>query len=316
MLSIVRLDFFVVGLRSSVNKFVQAIILIYFFSIGDLGLKQLILSIVIASAISTVIVLPYFIKTYNKWNNIALGKALLIGEIFVKYGLWDIMRQISTHTANRIKPWLVKLFVGTEAVAVYSIAELTVSSFQDLLPSKTLQSLIPIWLQDKKLSIKMFSYGVKYFMLTGLVIALFALAIVPIIISNFFPKYNESLPLFYFLIISIPVFGIGIIVGNYIVALRRQKFLFIQHLSRSIFSTVLILVTIPFIGLWGLAIEYVLTPIMMVFSSYIYAKKRNAGFSFDLNIIFSFKREDAEIFKKILNIMYNSMVNTFSFLKR
>jgi O-antigen/teichoic acid export membrane protein len=304
-LCLVKFEFSIIALRATLSKFIQSIILIYYFFQGNLGLKQMIWSIVIASSLSVIIILFKSIRVYLKWNNVKATEQILLWNVFVNLGSWEVLRQFINKITFRVKPWLIKLFISTEAVAIFSIAETIVTTFQDILPSSTIQSIVPSWVKDKDLSTKMFSYGVKYFFLTGLIIMVIAYIIVPPVIHTFFVKYNASLPLFYLMVINLPIFASGIIIGNYIIALRRQRYLFALHLFRSVATLLIILCTLPFIGLWGLAIEFVLIPILMIAAYYQYTKNENKGFHFDFDIIFDFKEEDKIIVKKALSIVGN-----------
>lgn len=299
-LCLVRLKLGIIGLRSALNKSIQFFILLFFFFQGSLGLKQLIWSIVASSALSVVIILPQFFRVFGEWKGVKASSKRLLPTIFITSGTWEISRQLINKATFRIKPWIIKLFISTEAVAIFSIAEMIISTLQDSLPSKTMQSIVPLWLKEKKLSAKMFSFGIKYYFLTGLALAFLALIIVPPVINVFFSKYKESLSLFYFMILNLPIFAIGIVTGNYVIAHRKQKFLFFLHLSRNILALSIIVFTIPFIGLWGLAISSVVVPIVITFFVYIYTKKRTPGFHFDKKIIFGFTDEDRMIVKKIL----------------
>lgn len=304
MFCVVRFKFGLVAIRSTINKTIQALILLYFFIQGNLGLKQLIWSIIIASSVSVLFIFIGFLKEYYKWNNIKSTNKILIWNIFLKYGTWDVMRQFINKVTFRVKPWLIKLFISTEAVAIFSIAETMVTTLQDILPSNTLQSLVPSWIKDKDLSVKMFSYGVKYFFLTGLIVMIGALIIVPPVVHIFFSKYDQSLPLFYLMITNLPIFASGIIIGNYIIAFRKQKYLLFLHSFRNIITLIIIISTLPLIGLWGLAIEFVLVPILITIVNYFYTKNQNHGFHFDFNVIFGFKNEDKLIIKKAISIVF------------
>jgi O-antigen/teichoic acid export membrane protein len=302
-LAIVKLNFSFAGIRSTLNKFIQAGILVYFFAQGDLGLKQLIWSIVIASALSVLILIPAAFKMYGTWTKVAAYKSSLLLSILTTYGTWDFVRQIGNRATFRIRPWLIKLFISTEAVAIYSIAEMIISTLQDLLPAKTLQSLVPFWIQDKNLGAKMFSYGVKYFIVTGIVIALGALVIVPPVVYTFFAKYSESMPLFYFMVLNLPIFAAGIILGNYLIALRRQKFLFFHNTFRNALALTVIVSTVPFIGLWGLALEFVLIPLVMIIITELYLRRKNPELRIDPKVLFSYGPQDREFVQKVIAII-------------
>ncbi len=303
LLCLVRLKFSVVAQRYTINKAIQSIVLIYYFLQGNLGLKQLILSIIIASSLSVLAVSYQFFKVYFKWSHIAVTPNVLLWNIFVTYGTWDVLRQFINKITFRVKPWLVKFFINTEAVAIYSIAETIVTTIQDLMPSNTMQSLVPLWIKDKHLSVKMFSYGIKYFVLGSILVVISAIIAVPPIIYTFFSKYEQSIPLFYFMLLNLPIFAAGIIIGNYLIALRKQKYLFFLHLFRNSLALGIIVSTLPFIGLWGLALEFVLVPLIMVIANYIYTKNQDKGFHFDFKIIFGFKEEDKIIIRKGISIV-------------
>jgi O-antigen/teichoic acid export membrane protein len=304
---LVKLEFGLVAIRSTINKFIQAGILVFFFAQGNLGLKQLIWSIIVASLGSVIVLVYSFLKSYFEWENYEMPKKILLTTIIINYGSWEIVRQFLNKITFRIKPWLIKLFISTEAVAVFSIAETIVTTLQDVIPSKTLQSLVPLWIEDKKLSAKMFSYGIKYFVLIGVVIGISSVIIVPPVVHGFFPKYNESLPLFYLMIFNLPVFASGIILGNYLVVLRKQKFLFAHNGIRNILTLGIILSTLPFVGLWGLAIEFVVVPFIMVMISTFYLEKLYPELRFDFDVLFSYSQIDRDLFKKILGIIKTSL---------
>jgi O-antigen/teichoic acid export membrane protein len=303
LLCLVRLKFSVVAQRYTINKAIQSIVLIYYFLQGNLGLKQLILSIIIASSLSVLAVSYQFFKVYFKWSHVTVTPNVLLWNIFVTYGTWDVLRQFINKITFRVKPWLVKLFIGTEAVAIYSIAETIVTTIQDLIPSNTMQSLVPLWIKDKHLSVKMFSYGIKYFVLGSILVVISAIIVVPPVVYTFFSKYAQSIPLFYFMLLNLPIFAGGIIIGNYLIALRKQKYLFFLHFLRNSLTLGLIVSTLPIIGLWGLALEFVLVPLIMVIANYIYTKNQDKGFHFDFKIIFGFKEEDKIILRKGISIV-------------
>lgn len=302
-LCLIRLQFGIVALRYTINKAVQFVILVFFFLQGNLGLKQLIWSIIIASTLSVLAVSFKFLRVYLKWSDVKPSQKVLVWNIFLTYGTWDIVRQFANKVTFRIKPWLIKHFISTEAVAIFSIAETIVTTLQDILPSNTLQSLIPLWIKDKALSVKMFSYGVKYFVLIGIATALVGATIVPLVVHLLFAKYSASIPLFFLMIINLPIFAAGILIGNYLIAHRKQKYIFFLHLFRNILTLSIIILTLPLIGLWGLAIEFVLVPLILVIMTYLYTKNQEQGFHFDFKIIFGFNNEDKDILRRGMGII-------------
>ncbi|MBP9701583.1 MAG: oligosaccharide flippase family protein [Candidatus Pacebacteria bacterium] len=295
---LVRLEFGIVALRTTITKFIQFLILGYFLLQGNLGLKQLIWSIIFSSAISVVIISFKFFKVYSTWNHVKIPSKVLLWNIFLTYGTWDVTRQFANRVTFRIKPWLIKIFASTEAVAIFSIAETMVTTVQDVLPNNTLQSLVPLWVKDSTLSRKMFSYGVKYYAVMGIVLAVLAAFIIPSVTHIFFSKYNDSLQYFYFMLFNLPIFAVGIIIGNYIIALRKQRYLLFLHVIRNICSLTIITVGLYYVGLWGLALEFVVVPLMLVCINYWYTQSQDRGFHFDFKVIFSFNAQDREIIKK------------------
>ncbi|MBI4992198.1 MAG: oligosaccharide flippase family protein [Candidatus Harrisonbacteria bacterium] len=258
-----RLKFKVVASRSSIAKFVQFSILSYFFFFSHLGLREVLLSLVIAMFISLLSLVPAAIKAYRPWvGRAALNERILLG-IFFAHGKWDILRSLFSRLTSRIEPWILKLFVGTEAVAIFSVANTIVGTIKDYFPNNTINSLAALAVEDKARSQRIFSYGMKYMFLLSIAVSIAALIAVPPFIRLFFAKYSASLPLFYILLFNLPMGMLAFMPSIYLQILKKQKFLLYQGVIRSIIEIPLVLILVILFGLWGLVAKEILIKLIM-----------------------------------------------------
>lgn len=303
----IRLQFKIVAARSTVYKVVQLVVLAGFFFWGDIGIGSLLLSMVIASLVSIVMMLRPFLRELRAWKGVTEDSNAGLFKTLLTYGKWDIFRQMGTKLTSRLQPWLIKLFISTEAVAIFSIANSMIALLKDSLPSKTLMSLVPMSLDDQTASQRRFSYGVKFAGLWGIIVALGGLIVAPPLIRLFFTSYVPSLSYFYLMLASIPFWGVTVIISIYLVALREQRYLFMQTTFKNIFSTLVYVILLPFVGLWGLALERVMTPIVMVYVTHRHLKRGKSGISFHLRDLVDWSRKDM-LFLKGIWVEFFSMI--------
>ncbi len=302
-----RLTFAAIASQVAVNRFLQFFILLLFFTFSNIGIKEVLISLLVAHFLSTIYLLPAAFKAHRHWENIKLSKEKILFKLFASYGKWEIFRQFLSKFTNRIKPWLIKLFVSTEAVAVYGVATSMVDVFDSLSKTNTLATLIPRRIHDKEQSRKIFTYGIKYFTFFSFILMLAGLVIAPIAINLFFKQYIVSLAFFYILMLGIVIQPFWRMVDMYLVTLRKQKFFFARTFSRSILSFVLLLLLLPIFGLWGVVFIDIFIPLSMVYVGYRYLVNREPWLKPNLKLLSSFTKEDKEIIKA----MYGNFISLF-----
>jgi len=298
-----RLKFEALASRIFFEKAIQLGVLVYFFFFGTIGIKEVVLSQLIGQTANIFILLPGFFIAYSPWRNIKASKESIFIPIMLSYGKWAVIRPFIGRSINFIQPWIIKFFVNTESVAIFSVAQSMVSLYKGLLPAKTLSTLIPLRIHDREKSQKMFTLTIKYLTLFSFLTVLAGVITAPVGIYMFFAKYISSLPIFFILILRTPLLAASLPLSLFITALRKQKFLFYNGLLSTIFTIIFSTILTFLFGIWGMAVEKILTSAIMFFVSYVYLVKIRPGVEIRWKDIFSFGEEDRVIMNNVYLIL-------------
>lgn len=295
----VRLRFATVASRPAIAKAAQLAALVYFLSTGDLGLPEMFLSMIFGSVVSVATMIPAFLSLYRQWIGMRVTREHLLPRIFATYGKWDLYRQAAGEITNRIQPWLIKIFISTEAVAVFSVASAFIAAIKDVgYPVKTLKTLVPLHMSDEEKSRYIFVKGSRYLLAFSILMTLGAAVAVPVMVYLFVPKYTLSLPYFFAMLPAIPVTALGVVATTFLIALRKQRFLFWLGIEKNATMLTFSLGLLPAIGLWALAIEETMTPLLALIIVYLYMfRTEPGGFRFSLREFVTFDRSDLEFAK-------------------
>ncbi len=294
----VRLNFKATAIREPLYKLVQLIVLSYFFFFSSIGIKEVLISLVFGSFLSALMLLYPAIKSYSIWAKIKAENEGILLRFFFRHGKWDMFRQVFSKLTFQIQPWLIKGFIGTEAVGIYSAALSMVAVFKSFFATTTLSILIPRQLSNRKSSRFVFVYLSKYLVILGLLLSMAGYFVAPVAIMWLFPQYTPSLLIFSIIILELPIQGLWRITDIFLVALREQKFLFYRSITRNLLHLSLILISLPLIGLWGMAITQVLVALIMAFLSYKYLIKIHPSFAIKYIEFFSFNENDKNLIRK------------------
>ncbi len=292
-----RLKFFAVALRPALHGVIRLTFLSVFILFLNFGIREILIIQLLSAFTATIIFLPLFWRVYGLWSGVAMVKAPLLLSIVRAHGKWTLFKPFIGGIPNNVRPWLIKIFISTEAVAVFNVAVMMVSAVKSAFPVSTLSALVPRELKDKERSQKIFSYGIKYLVVFSLIISTAAFFVGYPLIVFALPKYIASLPLFFIMLFSVPLAAFGFMLGTFLVALRKQKFIFYQEIVKVSFMLTMYAVLLPLYGLWGLAIERILTPIFHLTIVSIYIQKIKPGPIIEWRTLFRFDKKDVTFFQ-------------------
>ncbi|GEM_PF-946119 len=308
-----RLHFKLTASRASLYKIAQLGLLIFFFVRNTLGVREVIFSMIFGSIISTVVLIRPALRTYKIWDAVPRAPYFVLGWVFKNHGKWDIFQQFTSKLTSNLQPWIIKTFISTEAVAIYSIAQTIVAAFIGFFPVKTLNTLIPLQADDEKRLQKIFQFASKYLFCFAIGLGIIAALITPPIIYLLFPKYIPSLPYFFVLLFWMPISALSSVASLFLVVLRKQKYLFYQKVLKGI--TVLpMLLLVSFIGLWGLVAYQIVFSFLLFYSVYAFLRSVPPGFYLPWRNFFRFDAEDKEFFKTLWQQGRSAIKKKFSFL--
>jgi len=298
MLFQARLRYGLVAFRPIVYKSTKFFLLVGFLTWASFGIKEVLIAHVLATAIATLYFVPAFIGLYRPWRHITALPGRMLWPIVKTYGKWSLFTQFISQAVGNIEPWLIKFFVSTEAVALFSVADSLFGAIKTLAPNATLESLIPREAGNRARAAEMLLRGTKFLTIFGVLLALAGFFVFPAIIALVLPKYVPSLPLFYILLFALPFLGARMMSSTLLLALRRQRYLFIANSIKIVFTVVATVALLYFFGIQGLAFERVLTTIVVVPLMYGYLLRYQVQKN-ELKFLYTFDTTDRKLFARV-----------------
>lgn len=293
-----RLYFGLTAFRPIAYKIVKIIFIALLLIFSTLNAKNVLIVHITASFLVTVVFVSPFLKVYRLWRSTESFHEAILLKIIKTHGKWPLFNNVIGQVPANIRPWLIKFFVNTEAVAVYSVAESIFSAVKSAFPVATLPTLIPREISDKKRMADIFIRGTKYLAVWGVVLGIAGFLFVPPVVRVFFPHYESSIPLFKILLLLFPILSFRTMATDFLVALRRQKFLFIINNLKTAISFMFPVIFLYSFGIFGMALERVAIAIVVGGLMYGYLLKKEEHPAF-WKRFFSFDAQD-KIFAKNL----------------
>jgi len=303
----VNRKFNLIGIFAIIQEIIRLILLLSVFFFFTPGVAKILAVTVLTTYIIIFIRLIVLFKEIKKWF---IGfklrfKNLIIYQIFKQHGKWRIATSFLTKFQKDIRLWLIQLFIGTEAVAIYNFGRNLYLHLDSVLPiNKVILQLIPNIITDKERLKRTFIYATKYLTLVHIFMALGGLIAGPIFVYFLFPDYLYSIPVFYILLLMPCSFqGLFKVTDNILFSLREQRFLSLSLILRATITTLVSLIMLPLFGIYGIAMERVIT---LFFTTIIFTRKtlKSLGMKFkELFEIFRVTSEDKVYFKNMLKII-------------
>lgn len=293
-----KLDFRSAALEPAYGKMAQLFGLVIFSLTVGITTREALIAGLIGNIASLCTLLPSALSAWKKWRALSTPRASVLYGVLRGYGKWDAVRQVVSNFVSNIQPWLIKLFINTEAVAIYSVALTLVDVAKSFLGLETLPSIVPRQLGDKALARRSYVLGIKYLLLFALFIMIGSALVVPVVISFLFPNYIPSLLYFIALLFTLPLIVFTMQTEVFLVAHREQKFLFTASLSRHIMTGVLLLILLPVVGLWGVVCTKLAVTFSIAFVELkrLFSKYTEYRFTFSELIIYT--KEDRDLLVK------------------
>lgn len=242
----------------------RLIVIVGFFWFGSLGVVGALWSLIGAVAIPVMIALiGYQRQGLLKILNFAEIKEAA-SDLFLRHGKWALADDFVINSGSNIRPFLIKIFVGTEAVALFSVAQSLYAYTLTLFPIRDiLTPILPRVSDDPERLKSHINKATKYATAAFSVLAIASAIGAPMIVYVLFSKYIPSLPLFYILLFGMPWFGFRQVVQPVFYAKKAQKILFFLTIFRIFMVTGLGILLMWFLGVWGAAIEFMLVGILL-----------------------------------------------------
>ena len=247
-----------------------AIVILYFF-VSSFGVKEALWSVILSGGIPLLIAAIgyrreslFIFPRRSEIKNIAVS-------LFLGHGKWALIGDFVNNANQSIRPFIIKAFVGTEAVALISVAQNLISYAKSLFPIRDILSpVLPRALHDPKRLYMQINRATKYATVGYIFLGLASGLGAPLLIYTLFPKYMSSLPIFYILLLGFPFQGFRLVAPPVFYALKEQRVLTRVTVGRTLLLIPLNALFTYFFGIWGAATEMLLLGLLTT-PAYVHA---------------------------------------------
>lgn len=211
------------------------------------------------------------------------------------HGKWALAEDMFNSLTQGVQPFVIKYFLGAEAVALVALASNLLSYAKSLFPVRDV--LFPIFPQseDRVSFARHASLTMKYATIAYCIIAVCSAIGAPVVTHFLFPKYAQALPVFYILLIGLPFFGVRSVAVPMFYTLKAQRTLFFIIFSRTILAIALMVLLTWRLGIWGAALGMLLMAMITALSYVRELKRLVPELSFSYRDALRFGPEDKQV---------------------
>lgn len=234
-------------------------------------------------------------------QKVGVGDFKYFGRQFIfGHGKWAVLEDMFNSTTQNIQPFLIKYFLGAEAVAMVTLAQNLLSYAKSIFPVR--EVLFPTLPRtDDIAQFGRYIYKlIKYSTLAYSVVMVVAFLGTPLMVHFLFPKYDPALAIFYILLLSLPAFGIRSVAVPFFYTLKAQKSLLTIVVSRTILSLILTTLLMWLFGIMGVAVGMLFTAFFTAASYFFAMKKLLPGHPLSFRYIFTFGSEDRQVIFRVV----------------
>lgn len=233
----------------------KLLLIMVFFYRYEMGVEAIPLSMIFSQLITICI---FF--TVARRISVSYGHASPITgswrQIFKYHGIWNVGTTYVSNYGQALRVAFVRLFLGTEAVAIYSVAQGLYGHTVSLIPvAKVIAPLIPQYVNDPTLIGRIVTKAVKYQLAMYAVLGAVAAVAFPPLLVIIFPKYTGAMMLYQLMLFSLIPNSAASILSSLYIAYRAQRSLFVATVVKCVFILIMAPLSLYFFGIRGMAIE-------------------------------------------------------------
>ena len=298
-------SFLYLNVGESFFKLLYVVLFGYYFKLGLYGVM---LAYPLSVITSLILTFRRFINILKSYLYISRSKDSFFLKTMKSHGKWAIGIFTLKNLSSNIPPWVIQFFLGVEAVAIFNVARRSVAYVNSLLSplESVLMPIISREIRNIKRINKIVSRGIKYSLWISLPIVFFGIIFSSIIFNLLFGDfYMESIKIFQLLILTSIFYAINLIFRPIFFGFKVQKILFTVYIISIMIFIVLGIILTYLIGLYGMALAFILNGFITFLLRYRYAKKMWIIINFREIIIID--DYDKELILKIIKTTINKL---------
>lgn len=279
------------GVCEELLKF--ALLLLCFF-VFDLRAKSVIIAYIGSMVLTGIIFAPAFLKEYRPLRAYAkIPGTHPFYRLIRSHGKWGIATNYLNNFANNIRLWIIKAFLGADAVGLFALASSLFSHTLSLLQlNSVITPILPRYVHEPERFNRLVDKSIKYQFIGYTISGIATAVIFPILIEHVFPKFLPALPLFFVMVFTVIPAALSGVLTAVFTAIQAQRELFFATLVKTIVIAVSAPVLIIFFGLYGIAIEFFLTTLFFTMDRYRVLRKKKPTFKVRAKDMLSLDQDD------------------------
>ncbi len=286
-------------------KLIFIILFLFYFGFGVIGI---ILAAVLSQAVALIVTLPDARRFLAPFRGVQSFRYPFL--FFIRgHGKWNVFSSYLGQFGAKMRLWIIKFLLGTEAVGLYAVAEGFVGHTVSLLPlSRVLTPIIPQAVGDRERFLRIVTKAIKYQVLSFSALMIVAMVAFPPVLVLIFPAYSPSMTLFQIMLLTLLPVAVTGIFRPVFFAFKAQLSLFRAVLAKTLLSLILAPTLIIWFGLTGVAVEFVLTALWFFLERYRVMRVLLPEFSLRIR---DFVRVD-EFDRMVISAMMSRLRSLFS----
>lgn len=274
--------------------------MVFAFYILNIHLSGILWAYVFSQLITIVAFAPFTLRLYRNIGGSITHISIV--DLFKHHYKWGVLTNYINTLGPNIRIWFIKIFLGTEAVGIFSVAHgflmNTISLFS---LSNIVNALMPKYLHIKSTFSNLVAKSIKYQFIGYTLLSILTITIFIPIINYIFPNYTLSISVFYILLLSLIPNSMASILTAFFITVRDQKSLFYATTQKTLYIIILSPVLILMFGIYGAAIEFLITTVLFTTNRYVILKKKYRElFTFRFKDMYSVDDLDKIFIQKIL----------------
>ncbi len=284
------------SLFTVVEEVVKGIGLFIFVVWLGRGAEGLLYATVLAPFITSLVYLPRTYSAYRTFGHAHMGAYTSLRELIGEHRVWSIGTSYTNTMSQNIRLWVIKLFLGTEAVGLYAFAYGIFSNLASLLPlGVVLTPLLPRYIHDTTRIARVVKAAFKVQLLIAASLAVIASICAAPFVHILFPHFEGAILLIYIMIIALVPNGLGSILTPVFAAFRAQRSVFFATLFKFSLIALTLPVCVYYFGLVGAGVELVLTASVLLLERQMRARRYIGGHALVSGDLFRIDTAEREV---------------------
>lgn len=254
------------ALLQFLEGFIRFFFLLALYAIG-FSLSSVLWAYVLSKVVAALLLVPSLVKTITPPAREVVSPDHTTLKIIRRHGKWEMFKTVTNVVTDNIWPWLVNVFVSTEAVALFAFSQKIYSTVTTVFPIKKVifPAISSTIAHSRETSHLIIAKAQKVLLALSLPVGLGLLFLSYPIVQIWFPEY---LPAVIFIQLSslhllVEVFSLGQTEVFY--ALKEQRWAFMVSMTVIFVRIISQIALIYFLGIIGVVVSWLLVSFLSAF---------------------------------------------------